>query len=98
MEILPQSFHGVLDNTWFVALRPPQISKFDKLRDHLGRGSGPAKLNDDPHAVAQPGARGCESALTNYHATATSDQRLRESMRDWSGVEDAGGATPGSSA
>ena len=54
MEILPQSFHGILDNARFVAFRPPQISKFDKLRDHLGGGNGPAKLNDDPHAVPQP--------------------------------------------
>jgi hypothetical protein len=76
MEILPQSLHRVFNYASFVAPRPPQISKFDKLCDYLGGGNGPAELNDDPHAVSQP-ARGRESALPNYHAKAISDQRQR---------------------
>jgi hypothetical protein len=82
MEILPQSFHGALDNANFVALRRPQISEFDKLGDHLGGGNGPAKLNDDPHTMPRP-ARDHESALNQYHILAISDQRQGQSRGDW---------------
>jgi hypothetical protein len=73
MQILSQSLHRVFNDAGFMALDRSQISKFHKLCDHLGRGNGPAKLNDNPHAC--PRRRRIDSTFNDYHGAAIGGHR-----------------------
>jgi hypothetical protein len=54
---LPQSLHGMFNNTIAIALRRSQVSWFDKLPNHRARCGATPKWKDSTHWLALSGPR-----------------------------------------
>jgi hypothetical protein len=80
---MPQSFHRMFDDTFVIALRRSQISKFDKLRDHRARRDAetegqypwgtPSELRNSNRFIRTMGASRCRHVTNGI----VEDQRRR---------------------